>query len=212
MTSTISETPSFRSSDPPAPHLTPPMPPLLDCDSTTIVPMPPLVQVDSSTIVPPVLASKPPPPSTPAVATTKSASAHAPDPPAAHTSLDDIEDYATVPIGIDKSDAQFASASTTPAWPINTIAMLDGEKRVCLPCEGLTISETIDGYVWLIESVAAMAPGRKLCDVKFIIGDGIFASETLLSKLCIHDTCHLILDHHHLLSARTLELGPKHLD
>jgi hypothetical protein len=24
-------------------------------------------------------------------------------------------------------------------WPINTIAMLDGDKKVCLPCEGLTI-------------------------------------------------------------------------
>ncbi|KAG7360724.1 hypothetical protein IV203_035823 [Nitzschia inconspicua] len=59
-----------------------------------------------------MLASKPPPP---AVATTKSASAHAPDPPTAHTSLDDIEDDATVPTDIDKSDAQFASASTTPA-------------------------------------------------------------------------------------------------
>ncbi|KAG7360664.1 hypothetical protein IV203_035763 [Nitzschia inconspicua] len=66
MTSTISETPSFRSSDPPAPHLTPPMPPP-EGDSSTIVPIPPL-QGDSSTIVPPMLASKPPPP---AVATTK---------------------------------------------------------------------------------------------------------------------------------------------
>ncbi|KAG7349000.1 hypothetical protein IV203_011597 [Nitzschia inconspicua] len=61
--------------------------------------------------------------------------------------------------------------------------MLDGEKNVCLPCEGFTIHESIDGYVWLMESVVAMAPGRKLCDIKFIIGDGIFAAETILTKL-----------------------------
>ncbi|KAG7339103.1 hypothetical protein IV203_025832 [Nitzschia inconspicua] len=82
--------------------------------------------------------------------------------------------------------------------------MLDGEKKVCLPCEGFTIRETIDGYVWLIESIVAMAPGRKLCDIKFIIGDGIFAAETILTKLGIEDTCHVILDHHHLLS---LDIG-----
>ncbi|KAG7345272.1 hypothetical protein IV203_032803 [Nitzschia inconspicua] len=92
----------------------------------------------------------------------------------------------------------------TKGWPINTIAMLDGEKKVCLPCEGFTIHETIDGYVWLMESVVAMAPGRKLCDIKFIIGDGIFAAETILTKLGIEDTCHVILDHHHLL---ILEIG-----
>ncbi|KAG7360056.1 hypothetical protein IV203_035154 [Nitzschia inconspicua] len=92
----------------------------------------------------------------------------------------------------------------TKGWPINTIAMLDGEKKVCLPCEGFTNRETIDGYVWLIESVVAMAPGRKLCDIKFIIGDVIFAAETILTKLGIEDTCHVILDHHHLLS---LDIG-----
>ncbi|KAG7341156.1 hypothetical protein IV203_023107 [Nitzschia inconspicua] len=74
MTSTIPETPSFGSSDPQAPQLTPPMPPP-EGDSITIVLMPPL-HGDSSTIVPP------------AVATTISASAHAPDPPTAHTALD----------------------------------------------------------------------------------------------------------------------------
>ncbi|KAG7345268.1 hypothetical protein IV203_032799 [Nitzschia inconspicua] len=104
-----------------------------------------------------------------------------------------------------QSSGELRDASiNTKGWPINTIAMLDGEKKVCLPCEGFTIHETIDGYVWLMESVVAMAPGRKLCDIKFIIGDGIFAAETILTKLGIEDTCHVILDHHHLL---ILEIG-----
>ncbi|KAG7346548.1 hypothetical protein IV203_005616 [Nitzschia inconspicua] len=92
----------------------------------------------------------------------------------------------------------------TKGWPINTIAMLDGEKKVCLPCEALIINETIDGYVWVINCILSMAPERKCRDIKFLVGDGIFAAETILTKLGIEGTCRVLLDHHHLLS---LEIG-----
>ena len=85
-------------------------------------------------------------------------------------------------------------------WPVNTLAMLDGEKRVCLPCEGLTIGESVEGYAWLIKSTVDMAPKRQLSDIKVIYADGILAGETILRQLGIEDTCHLVLDHHHLLS------------
>ncbi|KAG7341180.1 hypothetical protein IV203_029274 [Nitzschia inconspicua] len=119
MTSTISETPSFRSSDPPAPHLTPPMPPP-EGDSSTIVPIPPL-------------------------------QAHAPDPPTAHTSLDDIEDDAT-PTDIDKSDAQFASASTTPASALFP-ALENSVPSAVVPADNPYTSE----QVAVIESIAVEA-------------------------------------------------------
>ena len=85
-------------------------------------------------------------------------------------------------------------------WPINTIAMLDGEKKICLPCEGLTISESIEGYAWMIRSAVAMTPLRRLSDIKVIFGDGILAGESLLSNLGISHSCKLVLDHHHLIS------------
>ena len=85
-------------------------------------------------------------------------------------------------------------------WPINTIAMKDGEKKICLPCEGFTIGESVDAYAWLIRSTVEMAPGRQLSDIRVIFADGILAGETLLSKLGIATTCKIVLDHHHLLS------------
>ena len=96
-------------------------------------------------------------------------------------------------------DAQGRSKNNK-GWPINTIAMLDGERKVCLPIEGITIGESIDSYAWLIQSAAAMAPGCKLSDIKVIFGDGILSGERLLSKLGIQSSCKIMLDHHHLLS------------
>jgi hypothetical protein len=87
-------------------------------------------------------------------------------------------------------------------WPINTIAMLDGDKKVCLPCEGLTIGESVDSYAWLIKSAVSMAPGRRLEDIRVIYSDGINGGETLLDKLGIRDSCKIVLDHHHLLSEK----------
>ena len=96
-------------------------------------------------------------------------------------------------------DAQGRSLNDK-GWPINTIAMLDGQRKVCLPCEGITITESIDSYAWLIRSTASMAPGRKLSEIKVMFGDGIFSGESLLPSLGISRSCRFILDHHHLLS------------
>ncbi|KAG7373486.1 hypothetical protein IV203_034210 [Nitzschia inconspicua] len=87
-------------------------------------------------------------------------------------------------------------------WPINTIAMLDGQKKVCLPCEAITIKESIDAYAWLIRSAVEMTPGREVSDIKIIFGDGILDGDTLLKKLGITQTCIIVLDQYHLLDPK----------
>ena len=96
-------------------------------------------------------------------------------------------------------DAQGRSLNDK-GWPINTVAMLDGQRKVCLPCEGITIAESVEGYAWLVQSTVSMAPGRQLSDIKVVFGDGIFSGESFLPRLGITENCRLILDHHHLLS------------
>ncbi|KAG7363852.1 hypothetical protein IV203_037053 [Nitzschia inconspicua] len=73
------------------------------------------------------------------------------DPPTAHTSLDDIEDDAT-PTDIDKSDAQFASASTTPASALFP-ALENSVPSAVVPADNPYTSE----QVAVIESIAAEA-------------------------------------------------------
>jgi hypothetical protein len=85
-------------------------------------------------------------------------------------------------------------------WPITTLAMLDGEGEICLPSEAITVTESIDAYVWLIRETIAMTPKRNLCDIKMCFGDGIFKDERLLNDLGISNTCKLVLDHFHLIS------------
>jgi hypothetical protein len=94
-------------------------------------------------------------------------------------------------------------------WPLITIAMLDGQRKVCLPCETLAITKSIDSYAWTIRMIHEMAPGRKLSDIKIIFADGIMAGETLLAKLGIDATCKLVLDHHHLLSEDIQTISPQ---
>ena len=38
----------------------------------------------------------------------------------------------------------------TKGWPSMTTAMLDGDKRVCLASEAITIAEQVDAYAWKI--------------------------------------------------------------
>jgi hypothetical protein len=60
-------------------------------------------------------------------------------------------------------------------WPLFTIAMLSGEKRVCVTCDAIMISERVDAYAWLIQACVDLTPGFKLSDIKVIYADGIHA-------------------------------------
>ena len=86
----------------------------------------------------------------------------------------------------------------TKGWPYITTAMLDGYKRLCLGAEALTVEESIEAYVWVIQMILEMSPGRDSSGIKVIFADGIVMGETLLEKIGISDTCKLVLDHHHL--------------
>jgi hypothetical protein len=46
-----------------------------------------------------------------------------------------------------------------------TIAMLSGEKKVCLACEAIDISESVDAYAWVIKATVEMTPGIELDDI-----------------------------------------------
>jgi hypothetical protein len=85
-------------------------------------------------------------------------------------------------------------------WPLMTMAMLSGGKRVCIPCEAIVLSERVESYVWMIRAAVDMTPGFELSNLKVIFGDGILAGGTLLHQLGITQSCHIVLDHHHLLS------------
>lgn len=74
------------------------------------------------------------------------------DPHTAHTSLDDIIEDDATPTDIDKSDAQFASASTTPASALFP-ALENSVPSAVVPADNPYTSE----QVAVIESIAAEA-------------------------------------------------------
>ena len=87
-------------------------------------------------------------------------------------------------------------------WPSFTVAMLDGMKKLCLAAESFGVMESVDAYAWIITSIVDMAPNRQLSDIKIVFADGILAGESLLRKLGNEATCHIVLDHHHLLDEK----------
>jgi hypothetical protein len=82
-------------------------------------------------------------------------------------------------------------------WPLLTIALLSGEKRVCIASEAIIISERVDAYAWMILATVEMTPAFELTDIKVIYADGIHSGETLLGNRM---NCRIVLDHQHLLS------------
>jgi hypothetical protein len=85
-------------------------------------------------------------------------------------------------------------------WPLMTIAMLSGEKKVCIPSEAIVFSECVDAYAWMIRETVHMTPCVRMSDIKVIFGDGILGGESLVHILGTQSSCRIVLDHHHLLS------------
>lgn len=67
-------------------------------------------------------------------------------------------------------------------WPINTLVMLDGESKVWLLRERITITESTEGNTCMIRSALLMNLKRDLSEINVIFCDGIVARETLLSN------------------------------
>jgi hypothetical protein len=96
------------------------------------------------------------------------------------------------------------------SWPLMTVAMLSGEKKVCIPCEAIAVAERVQCYAWMIRATVEMTPGFQLTDIRVIFGDGILGGGTLLQQLGIADTCQLCWTTI-IYSAEILELGLKSL-
>jgi hypothetical protein len=62
-------------------------------------------------------------------------------------------------------------------WPLFTMAMLSGAKKVCVTCDAIMISERGDAYAWLIQACVDLTPGFELSNIKVIYADGINAGE-----------------------------------
>jgi hypothetical protein len=77
-------------------------------------------------------------------------------------------------------------------WPLMTVAMLSGEKMVCLACEGIAVEESLKCYAWFLEAAVDMTPGVELSDIRVIYGDGIFAGDNLPEYLGISGTCRIV--------------------
>jgi hypothetical protein len=81
-------------------------------------------------------------------------------------------------------------------WPYCGPVLITGEKKIATACEAIMVTESIDAYVFVMNSVYEMS-GVDRSVTKCIFADGIM-SVSLLRKLGIEGTCNLILDRYHL--------------
>ena len=70
-------------------------------------------------------------------------------------------------------------------WPYIGPVGLDNEHRICLFCECLVVSESIENYVLCLQMLEIMEPRRRLRDIRIIFGDGFF-NDDFLDKLGLH--------------------------
>lgn len=50
-------------------------------------------------------------------------------------------------------------------WPLMTIAMLSGEKRVCLPCEAIAVGESVRCYAFMLEAMIDNQQRKPTCSL-----------------------------------------------
>ena len=100
-------------------------------------------------------------------------------------------------------DAQ-KRAFNAMGWPYIGIALFNNEMMVCVCCEAICQSETIEMYTWIILTIMLLEPRWNTSKLRMIFGDG-FITQSLLQNLKIVDTCLLHGDYFHLLN----EIWPK---
>ena len=74
-------------------------------------------------------------------------------------------------------------------WPYFGISLYNELNNVCIGCESLMISETLDAYEFLVNSCFEMCPGRTKSDVSIVSGDGFFSQNTLRSWGQVNTKC-----------------------
>ena len=83
-------------------------------------------------------------------------------------------------------------------WPYCGPVLITGENKVTCGAEAIVLSEDVNTYVYIMNSMYEMSGVCKSV-TKNIFGDGIMSAR-LLIQLEIEKTCNLILDRYHLLN------------
>lgn len=81
-------------------------------------------------------------------------------------------------------------------WPYCGPVLITGEKKIATACEAIIVTESIDAYVFVMNSTYEMS-GVNRSVTRCIFADGIM-SVSLLRRLGIEDSCNLILDRYHI--------------
>ena len=89
-------------------------------------------------------------------------------------------------------------------WPYIGPTIRTNENTNRVIAESVVISEDIDTYVWILQSIQDMEPKWNVNNVRLIFADGLI-SQSLLQKLGIEQTCTLHSDYWHLMT----EVFPK---
>ncbi|KAI2492514.1 hypothetical protein MHU86_22054 [Fragilaria crotonensis] len=87
------------------------------------------------------------------------------------------------------------------SYPYIAVTSLDGYGNMVVCAEAIVISERIEAYAWLLRCCNNFSSNRKLDGLRVIYGDGLVTCDSLLVSLGIQDSCSLLDDIHHLLSA-----------
>jgi hypothetical protein len=79
-------------------------------------------------------------------------------------------------------------------WPYIAPTILDADNKIGTVVESIVCSERTNAYVFVMQSLFEMSPGRHKSSVHMIFGDGIMSI-----SLSIESTCNLGLDCYHLM-------------
>lgn len=82
-------------------------------------------------------------------------------------------------------------------WPYIGPVLLDGDRMIRVGCEAIVCAEELGAYQFVVESMFEMTPNRSIHSVRVIFGDG-FLTQSLIDRLGIGKTCHLVYDKYHL--------------
>ena len=83
-------------------------------------------------------------------------------------------------------------------WPYIGPVIVDGDDKMAVIAEAIMCSEQIEAYFWILDQILIMTPTQKRETINIIFSDGLI-STSLLDRLNISETCHLVYDVHHLL-------------
>ena len=83
-------------------------------------------------------------------------------------------------------------------WPYIGPVIKTGENKTRVIAESVVLSEDLDSYEWIINSISEMEPKWNIKNIKLIFADGLI-TDSLLERLGISDSCILRGDYWHLM-------------